>query len=66
MTDRELKRLKRDQLLEILVYMRKEIDRLNAENETLKLQLEERSKVSLSKEDVASIMEAVNKVLTSN
>jgi arsenate reductase-like glutaredoxin family protein len=66
MTDKQLKKLKKDELLEILIYMRQEIDKLTQENESLKRQLEERSKVAFSKEDVSNIMEAVKKVLTSN
>jgi len=35
MTDKELHKLKRSELIEILYYMRQEIDRLNAENQKL-------------------------------
>jgi arsenate reductase-like glutaredoxin family protein len=66
MTDKQLKKLKKDELLEILIYMRQEIDNLTQENESLKRQLEERSKVNFSQEDVSNIMEAVKKVLSSN
>ena len=36
MTDKELHKLKRADLFELLLYMRKEIDRLQEENESLK------------------------------
>lgn len=35
MTDKELQKLRRSELIEILFYMRKEIDELKAENERL-------------------------------
>lgn len=40
MTDKELHKLKRPELLDLLLYMRKEIDRLQEENEHLKKQNE--------------------------
>lgn len=40
MTDRELRRLKRPQLIEILYYLQKELDRVKQENEELKQRLE--------------------------
>ena len=42
MTSKQLKKLKRGELLEILVTQSKEIDRLNAELETAKKELENR------------------------
>lgn len=36
MTDRQLKKLKRSELIELLYYARKEIDRLSQENEKLR------------------------------
>ena len=36
MTDRQLKKLKRSELLELLYYARKEIDRLSQDNEKLR------------------------------
>ncbi len=38
MTDKELHKLKRSELLELLIYMRDELDRLEAENEKLRNQ----------------------------
>ncbi|MCM1314289.1 MAG: hypothetical protein NC205_05015 [Prevotella sp.] len=40
MTDKELHKLKRPELLDLLFYMRKELDELQAENESLKKQIE--------------------------
>lgn len=39
MTDKELRKLKRSELLEILYFMRKEIDSLKSENEELRSSL---------------------------
>ncbi len=40
MTDKELRQLRRTDLIEILYYMRTEIDELKAENEQLKSRLD--------------------------
>ncbi len=40
MTDKELHKLKRPELLDLLLYMRKELDELQEENESLKRQIE--------------------------
>jgi hypothetical protein len=40
MTDRELRGLKRSELLELMFSLRKELDKANEENESLKKQLE--------------------------
>lgn len=40
MTDKELKKLKRSELIEILYYMRREIDDLRAENEKLESRID--------------------------
>lgn len=40
MTDKELHKLKRSELLDLLLYMRKELNELQAENESLKKQVE--------------------------
>lgn len=40
MTDKELKKLKRSELIEILYYMRQEIDDLRAENEKLESRID--------------------------
>lgn len=66
MTDKKIKRLKKGELLEILFYMREEIDNLKKENETLKKNLEEIQKVKISQDDLSKIMEAVQKILSSN
>ncbi len=41
MTDKELSRLKRPELLEILYYMRRELDELRDENKQLKKRVDE-------------------------
>lgn len=41
MTDKELHKLKRLELLDLLLYMRKELDELQAENESLKKKIED-------------------------
>ena len=43
MTDKELHKLKRSELLDLLYYIRKELDELQTENESLKKQLENNS-----------------------
>lgn len=40
MTDKELRKLKRPELVEILLYMRQEIDELRSENERLQERLD--------------------------
>lgn len=40
MTDKELHKLKRPELLDLMLYMRRELDELQAENESLKRQIE--------------------------
>ncbi len=40
MTDKELRKLRRDELIEILYYMRQEIDDLRAENERLESRID--------------------------
>lgn len=66
MTDKELKKLKRDELLEILLYMRKELDETKLENIELKKKLDEVQKGHLSKESIDKIMVAVEKIIASN
>lgn len=59
MTDKELKRLKKSELLELLLYFRKEIDSLKSENERLKKELEN-SNVS---QDVLKAVNETNEML---
>ncbi len=58
MTDKEIRKLKRADLLEILYYLQKEIEELTKENESLKAQLEN-SKVSFSENELKRIIKAV-------
>lgn len=46
MTDKELRKLKRAELLEILFYLRKEFDELKAENAALTARIDELTKTS--------------------
>ena len=58
MTDKELRKLKRSDLLEILYYLQKELEELSKENESLKTQLEN-SKAVISDDDIEKIVKAV-------
>ena len=60
MTDKELRKLKRTDLLEILYYLQKEIDELKEENAILK---EKAAGLSISDSDVSKIAEAVAKAV---
>lgn len=65
MTDKELRKLKRSELLELMFYLRKELDDVKKENESLKQRVDEltkaalSSKVSLSDENMLEIAKAV-------
>lgn len=63
MTDKEIRKLKRADLLEILYYLQKEIEELNKENESLKSQLEN-SKIILSESELEKIVDAVKAAVT--
>lgn len=56
MTDKELRKLKRADLLEILYYLQKEIDELKEENAMLK---EKAASFNISDSDLQRIAEAV-------
>lgn len=47
MTDKELRRLKRSELLELMFYLREELDKLKEENESLKSRLDDLTKSSM-------------------
>lgn len=72
MTDKELRRLKRTDLLEILFYMRDELDNVKKENESLKSRIDNLSKAAvdskteLSEESVARIANAVVNIINTN
>lgn len=63
MTDKEIRKLKRADLLEILYYLQKEIEELTKENESLKAQLEN-SKTILSESELEKIVDAVRAAVT--
>lgn len=51
MTDKELRRLKRSELLELMFYLREELDKLKEENENLKLRIDDLSKAALESQN---------------
>ncbi len=58
MTDKELRKLKRAELLEILFYLQKEMEHLKEENENLRKQVEG-LQLSLSEEELKKLSETV-------
>ena len=56
MTDKELSKLKRTELLELMLYMREEIDNLQKENEELKKQISDNG---INRSMLEKIMKAV-------
>lgn len=58
MTEKELRKLKRSELLEIMYYLQKELDTVKAENESLKQKLE-RSEGGITPENLERIISAV-------
>lgn len=69
MTDKELRRLKRADLLEIMFYLRDEIDELKKENESLKSRIDEMSdaamneRTEISDNSVLRIADAVRNII---
>jgi len=66
MTDKELHRLKRAELLEILFYLQKEIDNLKEQNQKLQERIENlaANKQSLSDEDLNRISKIIKNALS--
>ena len=58
MTEKELRKLKRSELLEIMYYLQKELDTVKAENESLKQKLE-KSEGGITPENLERIVSAV-------
>ena len=58
MTDKELRKLKRSELLEIMYYLQKEVETLQKENESLKQQLE-MQQGGISSENLEKIIKVV-------
>lgn len=58
MTEKELRKLKRSDLLEIMYYLQKEIETLQTENESLRQQLEN-AEGGISSENLEKIINAV-------
>lgn len=67
MTDKELRRLKRDELLEILFYLQKENDNLKKQNQELQNRIETLTldKRSISDEDFERIEQIVKDAVNS-
>lgn len=60
MTDKEVRKLKRAELLEILFYLQKEVDKIKVENENLRQQLDSVSSANkLSEADLEQVKAAV-------
>lgn len=65
MTDKELRKLKRPELLEMLFYLQKELEKVNAENEKLRQQILDSSfEKNMSDADIERIAAAVKKKIT--
>ncbi len=58
MTDKELRRLKKPELLEILFYLQKEVEELKAENNRLSQRLDNAAKIGLTDDDIERITAA--------
>ncbi|MCM1133332.1 MAG: hypothetical protein NC340_07645 [Ruminococcus flavefaciens] len=72
MTDKELRRLKRSELLELMFYLREELDKLKEENESLKSRLDDLARTSIevksnqSDEFIAVVKNAVKEAVESS
>ncbi len=58
MTDKELRKLKKPELLEILFYLQKEVEALKAENDKLSQRLDNAAKIGLTDDDINRITAA--------
>ena len=58
MTEKELRKLKRSELLEIMYYLQKELDTVKSENESLKQRLE-KAEGGITPENLEKIVAAV-------
>lgn len=64
MTDKEVRRLKRAELLEILFYLQKEVDNLKQENDHLRQQLDSISSANkISETDLTQVIAAVKEAV---
>lgn len=65
MTDKELRKLKRPELLEMLFYLQKELEKVNAENVSLRQQILNSSfEKNILDADIEKIAAAVKKKIT--
>lgn len=60
MTDKEIRKLSRSQLMELLAFLRKQVDELAEENSKLKAQLEGRDTIG----NILKMAEENNRILT--
>ncbi len=63
MTDKELKKLKRTDLLEMLFYMQKEMETLRQENENLRQQLADAAAGRMAQMDLEQLTAAVKQAV---
>ena len=63
MTDKELKKLKKAELFEILFYLQKELEEVKQENEKLKQQFDNIGANNISDSDIKRIADAVKATL---
>lgn len=64
MTDKELRKLKRSELLELMYYMKKELDEVKEENEALRSQLNAHvaGQADINKEILEAVLKTAKKV----
>lgn len=64
MTDKELRKLKRGELLELMYYMKKELEELNQENQSLRDQLNAHvaGQADINKEILEAVLKTVKRV----
>lgn len=63
MTDKELRKLRRTDLLEMLFYMQKEMETLRQENENLRKQLADAAAGRMAQADLEQLTEAVKQAV---
>lgn len=60
MTEKELRKLKKTELLELMIALRNELDRLQAENETLRQKLQTAEKNALQQVETEAVLAVRN------
>lgn len=64
MTEKELRKLKKTELLELMIALRNELDRMRAENETLRQQLQTAEKNALQQVETDAVLAVRNLLQT--